>query len=66
MPDTRYVIRMTKCVCGHEAVAHYDSHMFCTYIIDGECDCEMFRPVGQEVLVDVKTTPDMSGGKEEK
>lgn len=56
---TDFGMRLTKCECGHTAVEHYDSHDFCTWTLDGECDCEKFTPVGIESWVTWSTgTPE--------
>lgn len=52
-PEPVYGARLTKCVCGHVGIEHYDSYDFCTRTLDGECDCEEFRPAGPEVFVKV-------------
>ncbi len=53
MAEANYGMRLTKCVCGHEGIAHYDSWSACTYALTDppECDCEEFRAAGPEVYV---------------
>ena len=45
---TAFGMNQTLCKCGHMAVEHYDSYDFCTWILDGKCDCEEYAPDGPE------------------
>lgn len=53
--EPKLMARLTKCVCGHDAIEHYDSYAFCTWTMADppECECEEFRPIGPEIFVQV-------------
>jgi threonine aldolase len=53
MSRPEFVARLTLCKCGHRAIAHYDSHLFCI-----ECDeCEQFEAAEPEVIVHLNQLP---------
>lgn len=52
-----YAMRQTLCTCGHIAVEHYDSHDFCTWTLDGKCNCEKFVACGPEISVTWSDSP---------
>jgi hypothetical protein len=66
MPKVRYVARMTQCRCGHTAIEHYDSYLFCTYTLGGQCDCEQFEAAEEESCIDIgegwEENPPLEGG----
>ena len=55
-----FQINKTKCKCGHEAVEHYDSHVFCTWVMSGECDCEQFEAAEEEHGITFEIPPPVS------
>lgn len=52
--DPIRVMRLTLCKCGHEAIAHYDSYLFCTWTVEGKCDCEEFEAAELENIVEIR------------